>query len=134
VFGDVRPGMTILREEVFGPVLAVIGYRDEDEAVRIADDTVYGLAAYVSSADIAHARAVAARLRAGTVNIHYPAWDVRAPLAASSSRATGANMPISASTTSRAESRRGLLLNEAPSFFPLSPAWKERYGYDDVHP
>ena len=79
VFGDVRPGMTIEREEVFGPVLAVMGYRDEDEAVQIANDTVYGLAAYVSSADIAHARKVAARLRAGTVNLNYPAWDVRAP-------------------------------------------------------
>ncbi len=79
VFGDVKPGMTIEREEVFGPVLAVMGYRNEDEAVRIANDTPYGLAAYVSSADIGHARAVAARLRAGTVNLNYPAWDVHAP-------------------------------------------------------
>jgi aldehyde dehydrogenase (NAD+) len=79
VFGDVKPGMTIEREEVFGPVLAVIGYRNEDEAVRIANDTPYGLAVYVSSADIGHARAVAARLRAGTVNLNYPAWDVHAP-------------------------------------------------------
>ena len=79
VFGEVKPGMTIEREEVFGPVLAVIGYRDEEEAVRIANDTVYGLAAYVSSADVGHARAIAARLRAGTVNLNYPAWDIRAP-------------------------------------------------------
>jgi len=79
VFGEVKPGMTIEREEVFGPVLAVIGYRDEKEAVRIANDTVYGLAAYVSSADVGHARAIAARLRAGTVNLNYPAWDIRAP-------------------------------------------------------
>ena len=79
VFGDVRPGMTIEREEVFGPVLAVMGYAHEDEAVRIANDTVYGLAAYVSSTDIGHARKIAARLRAGTVNLNYPAWDVRAP-------------------------------------------------------
>jgi aldehyde dehydrogenase (NAD+) len=79
VFGEVKPGMTIDREEVFGPVLAVMGYRDEDEAIRIANDTVYGLAAYVSSEDIGHARAVAARLRAGKVNLNYPAWDVRAP-------------------------------------------------------
>ena len=71
--------MTIEREEVFGPVLAVMGYRNEDEAVRIANDTPYGLAAYVSSADIGHARAVAARLRAGTVNLNYPAWDIHAP-------------------------------------------------------
>ena len=56
VFGDVRPGMTIEREEVFGPVLAVMSYQDEDEAVEAANDTVYGLAAYVSSANIEHAR------------------------------------------------------------------------------
>jgi aldehyde dehydrogenase (NAD+) len=79
VFGGVRPGMRIEREEVFGPVLAVMAYRSEDEAVRIANDTVYGLAAYVSSSDIGHARAVAERLRAGTVNLNYPDWDVRAP-------------------------------------------------------
>jgi len=79
VFGDVKPGMTIEREEVFGPVLAVMRYDDEEEAVRIANDTVYGLAAYVSSSDIEHARRVAARLRAGTVNINYPPWDIRAP-------------------------------------------------------
>src|SRR5271165_927091 len=79
VFGSVRPGMTIEREEVFGPVLAVMSYDDEDEAVRIANDTVFGLAAYVSSSNIDHARAIAARLRAGTVNLNYPAWDVDAP-------------------------------------------------------
>jgi len=79
VFGAVKPGMTIEREEVFGPVLAVMAYEDEDEAVRIANDTPYGLAAYVSSTNLDHARAVAERLRAGTVNLNYPAWDVRAP-------------------------------------------------------
>src|SRR5271166_7121266 len=79
VFGDVEPGMTIEREEVFGPVLAVMAYQDEDEAVRIANDTVFGLAAYVSSSNIDHAWAIAARLRAGTVNLNYPAWDVHAP-------------------------------------------------------
>jgi aldehyde dehydrogenase (NAD+) len=79
VFGAVKPGMVIEREEVFGPVLAVMSYEDEDEAVRIANDTVYGLAAYISSSNIGHARAIAKRLRAGTVNINYPAWDVHAP-------------------------------------------------------
>jgi len=79
VFGDVTPEMTIAREEVFGPVLAIMPYSDEAEAVRIANDTVYGLAAYVSSQNLDHARAVAARLRAGTVNLNYPAWDVDAP-------------------------------------------------------
>ena len=61
VFGHVKPGMAIEREEIFGPVLSVISYADEDEAVRIANDTVYGLAAYVQSQDIGHARRVAAR-------------------------------------------------------------------------
>ncbi len=79
VFGRVRPDMTIAREEIFGPVLSILSYQDVDEAVRIANDTEYGLAAYVSSADLEHARAVATKLRAGTVNLNYPAWDVRAP-------------------------------------------------------
>jgi aldehyde dehydrogenase (NAD+) len=79
VFGDVKPAMTIAREEIFGPVLSILSYDDEDEAIRIANETVYGLAAYVSSANLDHARAVAAHLRAGTVNLNYPAWDVRAP-------------------------------------------------------
>ncbi len=79
VFGDVTPDMTIAREEIFGPVLAIMGYASEEEAVRIANDTVYGLAAYVASRDLEHARSIAARLRAGTVNINYPAWDVDAP-------------------------------------------------------
>ncbi|RBP02670.1 aldehyde dehydrogenase (NAD+) [Roseiarcus fermentans] len=79
VFGDVTPDMTIAREEIFGPVLSILGYGDEDEAVRIANDTPYGLAAYVSSSNLEHARAVASRLRAGTVNVNYPAWDIHAP-------------------------------------------------------
>jgi aldehyde dehydrogenase (NAD+) len=73
------PAMAIAREEIFGPVLTIMPYEDEDEAVSIANDTPYGLAAYVSSADLDHARKVAARLRAGTVNINYPPWDIRAP-------------------------------------------------------
>ncbi len=73
------PAMTVAREEIFGPVLSIVPYADEDEAVRIANDTPYGLAAYVSSADLDHARKVASRLRAGTVNINYPPWDIRAP-------------------------------------------------------
>jgi aldehyde dehydrogenase (NAD+) len=79
VFGHVKPGMTIEREEIFGPVLSVISYENEDEAVKIANDTVYGLAAYIQSQDIEHARRVAARMRAGTVNLNYPDWDTMAP-------------------------------------------------------
>ena len=79
VFGHVKPGMSIEKEEIFGPVLSVISYDDEDEAVKIANDTVYGLAAYVQSKDIEHARKVAAQLRAGQVSINYPDWDTFAP-------------------------------------------------------
>lgn len=70
IFGNVAPDMTIAQEEIFGPVLSVIPYRDEEDAIRIANGTRYGLAAYVSSADAARACAVAARLRAGNVHIN----------------------------------------------------------------
>jgi aldehyde dehydrogenase (NAD+) len=79
VFGHVRPDMTIAREEIFGPVLSVISYDSEEEAIAIANDTLYGLAAYVQSRDLPHARRVARRLRAGQVNINYPEWDTFAP-------------------------------------------------------
>jgi aldehyde dehydrogenase (NAD+) len=79
VFAGVDPAMTIAREEIFGPVLCLIGYRDEDEAVRIANDTPYGLAAYVQSGEVEHARRVARRLRAGNVQINYPPVDRGAP-------------------------------------------------------
>lgn len=79
VFGNVQPDMTVAKEEIFGPVLSIIPYSDEEEAIRIANDTVYGLAAYIQSADIAKARKVAAAMRAGSVYINYPEWDTRAP-------------------------------------------------------
>ncbi len=79
VFVDVDPRMTIAREEIFGPVLSVIGYKDESDAVRIANDTPYGLAAYIQSADLDRARRVARKLRAGNVQINYPAVDLGAP-------------------------------------------------------
>jgi aldehyde dehydrogenase (NAD+) len=71
--------MRIAREEIFGPVLSILTYEDEEQAIRMANDTVYGLAAYVQSADLSHARRVAARMRAGNVHINYPAWDSAAP-------------------------------------------------------
>ena len=74
VFSEVTPRMTIAREEIFGPVLAIQSYRDEDEAVAIANDTIYGLGSAVQSRDLAHARRVAARIRAGQVHINYPEW------------------------------------------------------------
>ena len=79
VFADVDPAMTIAREEIFGPVLCIIAYDNEDEAVRIANDTQYGLAAYVQSRDLEHARNVARRMRAGNVQINYPPVDRGAP-------------------------------------------------------
>lgn len=79
VFGNVQPDMTVAKEEIFGPVLSIIPYSDEGEAIKIANDTVYGLAAYVQSGDLAKARKVAAAMRAGSVYINYPEWDTRAP-------------------------------------------------------
>jgi aldehyde dehydrogenase (NAD+) len=70
VFADVTNDMTIAREEIFGPVLSIMGYKDEAEAVTIANDTPYGLAGYVSSGNTERARKVARELRAGNVNIN----------------------------------------------------------------
>ena len=79
VFAGVRPEMTIAREEIFGPVLAILAYEDEDDAVRIANDTPYGLAAYVQSGSLERARRVARRLRAGILQLNYPPVDRGAP-------------------------------------------------------
>ncbi|WP_413206954.1 aldehyde dehydrogenase family protein [Rhodospirillum sp. A1_3_36] len=79
VFGNVTRDMTIAREEIFGPVLSIMPYKTEEEAIEIANDTVYGLAAYIQSADIQHARKVAAQMRAGSVYLNYPDWDTYAP-------------------------------------------------------
>jgi aldehyde dehydrogenase (NAD+) len=70
VFSAATNDMTIAREEIFGPVLTMIPYEDEEEAIRIANDTPYGLAGYVQSGDIDHARSVASRIRAGNVHIN----------------------------------------------------------------
>jgi aldehyde dehydrogenase (NAD+) len=79
VFADVSNEMSIAREEIFGPVLSIIGYKDEDDAVRIANDTPYGLAGYVSSGDIERGRRVARRIRAGNVNVNGAANERAAP-------------------------------------------------------
>ncbi len=78
VFGNVNNDMTIAREEIFGPVLSIISYDTVDEAVREANNTEYGLAAYIAG-PVEDAKPVARRLRAGTVNLNYPAWDTSAP-------------------------------------------------------
>jgi aldehyde dehydrogenase (NAD+) len=78
VFGNVTNDMTIAREEIFGPVLAILPYDDIDHAVAIANDSPYGLAAYIAG-PVEEAQPIARRLRAGTVNLNYPAWDTFAP-------------------------------------------------------
>ncbi len=79
VFSHVTRDMRIAREEIFGPVLSIMPYRDEAEAISLANDTLYGLAAHVQSGNPERARRVAARIRAGQVHINYPAWDPKAP-------------------------------------------------------
>ncbi|WP_026607654.1 aldehyde dehydrogenase family protein [Methylocapsa acidiphila] len=78
IFADVTNDMTIAREEIFGPVLAILSYETESQAIEIANDTVYGLAAYVYG-ELAHARAVAAELRAGQVVLNGVPFDFAAP-------------------------------------------------------
>ena len=70
VFADVRNDMTIAREEIFGPVLSIIPYEDQNEAIRIANDTPYGLSGYVTSNSVERARRVAKRIRSGNVHIN----------------------------------------------------------------
>ena len=79
VFSDVRNDMTIAREEIFGPVLSIIAYRDDEEAVAIANDTVYGLQAYVVSANVQRARLIASRIEAGRVLVNTLAHEPAAP-------------------------------------------------------
>ena len=78
IFSDVTNDMTIAREEIFGPVLTILPYKDEDDAVSIANDTVYGLSGYVQG-EPEHARKVAARLRTGNVHLNLAAPDLNAP-------------------------------------------------------
>jgi aldehyde dehydrogenase (NAD+) len=70
VFAGVKNSMTIAREEIFGPVLAILPYENEEEAIEIANDTPYGLSGYVSSGDLERARRVASRLRTGNVHLN----------------------------------------------------------------
>jgi len=79
IFSDVSGAMRIAQEEIFGPVLCILPYDDVDEAVAIANHTVFGLGGHVQGADIEQARAVALRIRTGQVHINQPAWDAHAP-------------------------------------------------------
>lgn len=79
IFANANNSMTIARDEIFGPVLVMIPYKDEEEAVRIANDTVYGLSGYVHSGDIDRARRIARRLRTGMVHLNGAPTDPHAP-------------------------------------------------------
>ncbi|WP_341894374.1 aldehyde dehydrogenase family protein [Ferrovibrio terrae] len=79
VFGDVTPQMRIAREEIFGPVLSILSYDSEDEAIEIANDTPFGLAGFVQSKDRNHARRVANRIRAGRVYLNGAPFDRSLP-------------------------------------------------------
>ena len=79
VFANVRNDMTIAREEIFGPVLSILPYDTEEDAIRIANDTSYGLSGYVPSGDPEHALRVAARLRTGNVHLNGAGPDFAAP-------------------------------------------------------
>ncbi|TMQ13687.1 MAG: aldehyde dehydrogenase family protein [Deltaproteobacteria bacterium] len=79
VFGKVDPRSTIAQEEIFGPVLSIITYKDEDDAIRIANDTIYGLAGGVWSRDEARAQRVARRMRAGQIDVNGGPYNMNAP-------------------------------------------------------
>lgn len=79
IFADVTNNMTIAREEIFGPVLSIIPYSDEEEAISIANDTIYGLASYVSAGDLDRARRVSRRLRCGMVHLNCAPAQLQAP-------------------------------------------------------
>jgi aldehyde dehydrogenase (NAD+) len=79
IFSNVRNDMTIAREEIFGPVLCILPYESEEQAVQIANDTPYGLAAYVWSKDNLHARRIGAQIRAGQVTLNGAAGSMNTP-------------------------------------------------------
>ncbi|HWX61297.1 aldehyde dehydrogenase family protein [Bradyrhizobium sp.] len=79
VFSAVRRHMKIAQEEIFGPVLSIIPYDTVEEAVEIANDTIYGLGAHVQGADMETVRAVARQIQSGQVHLNYPDWDPNAP-------------------------------------------------------
>ena len=79
VFSEVTTDMRIAQEEIFGPVVSILPYRDEEDAIRIANDTVYGLSSHVQSGSQENARNFARKIRAGQVHINFPAWSGYAP-------------------------------------------------------
>lgn len=89
IFSDVTPAMTIAREEIFGPVLCIMPYDSIEQAVAMANDSVFGLGAHVQSGSLQQARAIALRLRTGQVHINHPAWDPHAPFGGYKQSGTG---------------------------------------------
>jgi len=79
IFSNVTAKMSIAQEEIFGPVLAILPYNTEDEAITIANDTPYGLASYIQSQDEIRALNIAKKIKAGSVQINYPDPDFNAP-------------------------------------------------------
>jgi aldehyde dehydrogenase (NAD+) len=79
IFSNVNNDMVIAREEIFGPVLAILPYKDEADAVRIANDTPYGLQAYIWSNDLARANRIGRQIRAGRITINGAAGDMNTP-------------------------------------------------------
>ena len=74
LFADVDNAMTIAREEIFGPVLVMIPFEDDDDAVRIANESAYGLSGAITSGDLDRAKAVARRVRTGTIGLNGGVW------------------------------------------------------------
>ena len=89
VFANVSNDMTIAREEIFGPVLVILPYDTEEDAIRMANDTPYGLSGYVQSASLEHARKVASRLRTGNVHLNGAGPDFNAPFGGYKQSGTG---------------------------------------------
>jgi aldehyde dehydrogenase (NAD+) len=89
VFANVTNDMTIAREEIFGPVLSILPYETEADAIKMANDTVYGLSGYVQSGDINHARKVASQLRTGNVHLNGAGIDLNAPFGGYKQSGTG---------------------------------------------
>jgi aldehyde dehydrogenase (NAD+) len=89
VFANVTNDMTIAREEIFGPVLSILPYDTEEQAIAMANDTPYGLSGYVQSGSVEHARKVAARLRTGNVHLNGAGPDFNAPFGGYKMSGTG---------------------------------------------
>lgn len=79
IFSEVSTNMAVAQQEIFGPVLTIIPYDSVEEAIAIANDSIYGLGAHVQGTDMSKVRAVAAQIRSGQVLLNYPAWDPNAP-------------------------------------------------------